>query len=178
MTLLNYILPKVEDYNCCCLPKNPRGCISCCLFTLLGASLFISSIKESKAEDNAIDTSVSYPLQLIDNYQKNISPQLHQKLGTDQICRYTPSCSEYAKQAIQQKGLVLGSVDTASRFLRCNPWSKGGLDEVKPNQTQEHYLIFREISAEKGLRTAIKYDWETTKEDFKKISKGLIKCLV
>ena len=48
------------------------------------------------------------------------------------VCRYYPSCSAYGLGQIQQRGVVAGSVRTVWRILRCNPWSKGGVDEVKP----------------------------------------------
>jgi putative membrane protein insertion efficiency factor len=47
------------------------------------------------------------------------------------VCRYHPSCSAYGLGQVQQRGLVLGSLLTAWRILRCNPWSSGGVDEVK-----------------------------------------------
>ena len=47
------------------------------------------------------------------------------------VCRYYPTCSAYGLGQIQQRGFVLGSVLTAWRILRCNPWSHGGVDEVK-----------------------------------------------
>lgn len=43
-------------------------------------------------------------------------------------CRYYPSCSEYGRQMIKARGVVLGGVFTVWRVLRCNPWSKGGVD--------------------------------------------------
>jgi uncharacterized protein len=43
-------------------------------------------------------------------------------------CRYHPSCSEYASLAYRKHGLVRGTAKSASRILRCNPWSKGGVD--------------------------------------------------
>jgi uncharacterized protein len=43
-------------------------------------------------------------------------------------CKYHPSCSEYAVDAIRKYGLVRGSVRTVWRLLRCNPWSHGGVD--------------------------------------------------
>jgi uncharacterized protein len=43
-------------------------------------------------------------------------------------CKYHPSCSEYALDAIRKYGLVRGSVRTGWRLLRCNPWSHGGVD--------------------------------------------------
>lgn len=43
-------------------------------------------------------------------------------------CKYHPSCSQYALDAIGKYGLVRGSVRTGWRLLRCNPWSNGGVD--------------------------------------------------
>jgi len=47
------------------------------------------------------------------------------------VCRYYPSCSAYGLGSVQQRGLVVGSALTAWRILRCNPWSAGGIDEVR-----------------------------------------------
>ena len=46
-------------------------------------------------------------------------------------CRYLPSCSEYAVQAVRSYGVVRGTVLAAWRLLRCNPWSHGGVDFVE-----------------------------------------------
>jgi uncharacterized protein len=46
-------------------------------------------------------------------------------------CKYHPSCSQYAIDAVRQKGLVRGSVLAGWRLLRCNPWSHGGFDPVR-----------------------------------------------
>ena len=43
-------------------------------------------------------------------------------------CKYHPSCSEYAAQAYRKHGLVRGTLKSAWRLLRCNPWSHGGVD--------------------------------------------------
>lgn len=43
-------------------------------------------------------------------------------------CKYHPTCSEYAHQALHKHGRVKGSLKAAWRVLRCNPWSKGGVD--------------------------------------------------
>jgi len=59
-------------------------------------------------------------------YRKVISP-----LYGD-VCRYYPTCSSYGLQQFQQRGVVLGVVLTAWRIVRCNPFSHGGVDEVKP----------------------------------------------
>lgn len=45
-------------------------------------------------------------------------------------CRYYPTCSGYAIEAIREFGVVKGSVLAAWRVLRCNPWSDGGFDAV------------------------------------------------
>ena len=66
-------------------------------------------------------------------YRKFISP-----LYGD-VCRYYPSCSSYGLQSVQQRGVALGILLTAWRILRCNPWSAGGVDEVKPGAG--HYRI-------------------------------------
>jgi hypothetical protein len=57
-------------------------------------------------------------------YQRLISPLLPRR------CRYEPTCSRYAVQAIQRYGILRGLVLAAWRLLRCNPWSAGGVDPV------------------------------------------------
>lgn len=47
-----------------------------------------------------------------------------------EVCRYHPSCSRYALEAIQQYGVVRGSAMGAWRIARCNPWASGGIDDV------------------------------------------------
>ncbi len=64
---------------------------------------------------------------LIRLYKKFISRNLHS------YCRYTPTCSSYAYQAIDRYGLIIGSAMGAFRILRCNPFAKGGFDPVKEN---------------------------------------------
>ena len=46
-------------------------------------------------------------------------------------CKYHPSCSEYAVQALRRHGLVRGGLMAGWRLLRCNPWSRGGFDPVR-----------------------------------------------
>jgi putative membrane protein insertion efficiency factor len=45
-------------------------------------------------------------------------------------CKYHPTCSQYALDAVREVGLVRGSVLAGWRLLRCNPWSHGGVDRV------------------------------------------------
>ena len=47
-------------------------------------------------------------------------------------CKYHPSCSQYALDAFRELGLVRGGILAGWRLLRCNPWSKGGVDDVPP----------------------------------------------
>lgn len=43
-------------------------------------------------------------------------------------CKYHPTCSQYALDALHKHGLVVGSAKAAWRLARCNPWSRGGVD--------------------------------------------------
>ena len=61
---------------------------------------------------------------LIRIYQRTISPLLGPR------CRYYPSCSQYGYEAMSVHGAAKGTILTAWRILRCNPWSAGGIDEV------------------------------------------------
>ncbi len=46
-------------------------------------------------------------------------------------CKYHPSCSRYALDALRDHGFLRGSALALWRLLRCNPWSKGGVDKVE-----------------------------------------------
>ena len=59
------------------------------------------------------------PLRL---YQLLVSPLFPAR------CKYHPSCSQYAIDAVRKHGVVKGSLKAAWRLLRCNPWSRGGVD--------------------------------------------------
>jgi len=49
---------------------------------------------------------------------------------TPRVCKYEPTCSHYAEQAIRAHGPVRGMLMAGWRVLRCNPWSRGGDDPV------------------------------------------------
>jgi hypothetical protein len=63
-------------------------------------------------------------LALIRAYQRRISPALPRR------CRYEPTCSAYAVDAIARFGVARGTLLAAWRLLRCNPFSHGGFDPV------------------------------------------------
>jgi len=46
-------------------------------------------------------------------------------------CKYIPTCSQYAVEAIEKYGVIKGGLMSIWRILRCNPFSKGGFDPVK-----------------------------------------------
>ena len=46
-------------------------------------------------------------------------------------CKYHPSCSQYAIEALRRYGFLRGSVLAAWRLLRCHPWARGGVDHVE-----------------------------------------------
>jgi putative membrane protein insertion efficiency factor len=58
-------------------------------------------------------------------YQRAISPALPAR------CKYHPSCSHYAVEAVRRYGVLRGVVLAGWRLLRCNPWSHGGVDFVE-----------------------------------------------
>ncbi|HTA05903.1 MAG TPA: membrane protein insertion efficiency factor YidD [Solirubrobacteraceae bacterium] len=58
-------------------------------------------------------------------YQRLISPAIPRR------CKYEPTCSRYAVEAVKRYGILRGAVLAAWRLLRCNPWSYGGYDPVE-----------------------------------------------
>jgi putative membrane protein insertion efficiency factor len=58
-------------------------------------------------------------------YQRALSPALASR------CKYHPSCSQYAIEAVRRYGVMRGVVLAGWRLLRCNPWSHGGVDFVE-----------------------------------------------
>lgn len=63
-------------------------------------------------------------IRLIRLYQLCLSPLLGPS------CRYAPTCSEYAREAIARHGVARGGWLSLKRLLRCHPWSRGGYDPV------------------------------------------------
>jgi uncharacterized protein len=64
-------------------------------------------------------------------YQRVVSPALPRR------CKYEPTCSRYAVQAVAEFGILRGLVLATWRLLRCNPWSHGGHDPVQSQRLFE-----------------------------------------
>ncbi|MCH3973146.1 MAG: membrane protein insertion efficiency factor YidD [Oscillospiraceae bacterium] len=73
-------------------------------------------------------------IKLLHFYQRNLSP-LH-----GPCCRYYPTCSNYAIQAVERFGPLKGGLLALWRLLRCNPFSKGGFDPVPEKKQRKKVL--------------------------------------
>jgi uncharacterized protein len=69
-------------------------------------------------------------------YQRFVSPALPRR------CKYEPTCSAYAVDAVRELGVIRGTILAGWRLLRCNPWSHGGWDPVSDRK------LFRKAEAE------------------------------
>lgn len=70
-------------------------------------------------------------LKLIEIYQKNT-------VNSPKRCRYSPTCSQYAKEAFETKNFFYAGILSVWRILRCNPFSRGGYDPVPGTHDHEH----------------------------------------
>ena len=80
---------------------------------------------------------------IIKAYQKIISP-----LKPRGVCRFSPTCSNYALEAYKRFGAVRGTILSVLRLLRCNPWNDGGYDPVP-----EKFTLKRIKTEDKDDRT-------------------------
>jgi putative membrane protein insertion efficiency factor len=71
-------------------------------------------------------------------YKRWLSPALH-SLGPGGGCKFVPTCSEYAAEAIAIHGPMRGVLMAAWRLVRCHPFSPGGLDPVPPVSAVRHF---------------------------------------
>ena len=85
-------------------------------------------------------------------YKGGISPYL------PRACRFTPTCSEYAMEALSRHGVIKGALLASYRLLRCNPFCRGGYDPVPDKftfkrqnyvedmtETDEMYELYKEL---------------------------------
>ena len=75
---------------------------------------------------------------LVRGYRALLSPLVPRTIGGR--CKYHPSCSQYALDALREFGFVRGTILAAWRLLRCNPWSYGGVDYARD---QRVFPLFR-----------------------------------
>jgi putative membrane protein insertion efficiency factor len=66
-------------------------------------------------------------------YRRVLSP-----LKRTPTCRYLPTCSEYAIEALHERGIVVGSVLAMWRIVRCHPFARGGYDPVPSSVHDQH----------------------------------------
>ena len=76
--------------------------------------------------------------------------QQHISANTPPCCKYYPTCSNYAIEALERYGAFKGGVLAVLRLLRCRPWSRGGIDDVP-----QRYSIFYRHSYCRGTRCLI-----------------------
>ena len=62
-------------------------------------------------------------------------------------CRFTPTCSVYAIEALERHGAATGSYLTLRRLMRCQPWCAGGHDPVPPTRNQPGAGLFTSLSS-------------------------------
>ena len=72
-----------------------------------------------------INNMKKFLIYIIMFYQKYLS------LLFGKNCRFAPTCSQYAKESIELHGAFVGGYYSVIRIIKCGPWSKGGIDEVK-----------------------------------------------
>jgi putative membrane protein insertion efficiency factor len=73
-------------------------------------------------------------LALIRLYQRTLSPALPALFGPACGCRFTPTCSHYAADAVREHGALTGAWLTARRLVKCTPLHPGGFDPVPPRR--------------------------------------------
>lgn len=67
-------------------------------------------------------------------YQRTVSPALV-IINPHAGCRFSPTCSHYARIALQEHGLLGGLALSVTRLAKCGPWHPGGADPVPPSQS-------------------------------------------
>ena len=80
---------------------------------------------------------------IVRGYRLLLSPWL------GSACRFTPTCSVYAIEALQTHGAAAGSYLTLRRLVRCQPWCAGGHDPVPPSSAKPGAGLFSSLSSSK-----------------------------
>ena len=102
--------------------EEPFGALSLLLFVVFFA-LVGDAMRPPERQWGARGTVAA-----IDIYRATLSPLFARTHLV--VCRFTPSCSLYSREAIRRFGLARGGALSLWRLVRCNPWAKGGFDPV------------------------------------------------
>jgi putative membrane protein insertion efficiency factor len=97
------------------------------------------SAEKIKMSTEAISTPRKWPEVLLKLYKRLLSPFLPAS------CRYVPTCSEYAAEALTRYGILRGSAMAFWRLLRCNPFVRGGYDPVPKNPVSKNDAPNKEL---------------------------------
>lgn len=96
---------------------------------------------------------VRLPVRMLDAllwlYQKIVSPAL-QVAAPSCGCRFAPTCSHYAREALRTHGLLAGLALTLRRLAKCGPWHPGGLDPVPAATRPAQKISCRRVNAAPG----------------------------
>lgn len=84
---------------------------------------------------------------IVQGYRLFLSPWL------GSACRFTPTCSAYALEALRRHGAGQGSYLAARRLVRCHPWCAGGHDPVLPIQAPEKQTLFSSLVSPEKIST-------------------------
>ena len=85
-----------------------------------------------------LDVPKSVLIFAIRAYQLTLSPALTFLFGAGSGCRYTPTCSVYALDALREHGAIAGAVLATKRVCRCHPWGGCGHDPVPEKSQREN----------------------------------------
>src|SRR3954463_12977110 len=92
------------------------------------------SVPVNAPHSNLVEFFASLParsvLALIRLYQRTLSPTLPALFGSTCGCRFTPTCSHYAAEAVREHGAFAGAWLASRRLLKCPPFHSGGFDPV------------------------------------------------
>ena len=70
-------------------------------------------------------------------YQLTVSPAIHAVFGPGCGCRFEPTCSCYAREALSKHGFLVGAWMALRRIFRCHPWNPGGYDPVPDLKSED-----------------------------------------
>ena len=103
-------------------------------------------MKRSSTSTGVAGTLRELALAPVHLYRRLISPLLPQR------CKYYPSCSSYAVEAVRELGVLRGTIVAAWRLARCNPWSYGGVDELADRSLFRHRACAHDRAGHGGAR--------------------------